>query len=604
MVSDLKHRSEVSSEDRWNVEAIYPQFEAWEKEFKAACEQQTAPRWPSLVAFRGRLKEGPAVVREVFDRSFEIARKLEKLHTYAHLRHDEEITDDQNKQAYQQIVALLFDFQQESAWIEPELLSLPADVVNQYLNSELLTDYRFHIEKIVRMSPHTLSADKEELLAMAGKPMQTPPKTFSALNNADIKLGKIQDSTGKEHPLTHGLFSTYLRSRDRTLRENAFKGMHNTFLGFENTLAELLFGSVQTHIFEAQARHYPNCLEAALFAKKIPQSVYSSLIEAVRNGLSSLHRYVSLRKKILKLPEIHLYDMYVPLVPQVDIKMGYTQAEDIIIQSVAPLGSSYQNTLQKGLKEERWVDRYENQNKRSGAYSSGCYDTFPYILMNFREILRDTFTLAHEAGHSMHSYLSQTTQPYQYAHYPIFVAEVASTFNEELLMSLLLKQFTKKEERLFLINEKIEDIRGTLFRQTMFAEFELKIHELAEAGTPLTPTLLKELYYQLNIDYFGPDATIDTEIQIEWARIPHFYYNFYVYQYATGISTALSLAEKVLSGEQTACDNYLTFLKGGGSLYPIDLLKLAGVDVTTPAPVQAALRKFDSLLGELESLTL
>ncbi len=605
MSTDTEHvkpRSEISPEDRWNVEALYPTFEEWEKGFQAVCEQPTKPYWPSLANYRGKLKESTSVVREVLNRSCALSRELEKLHTYAHLRHDEEITDDRHKSSYQRIMSLLFDFQQESAWIEPELLMLPSDLVDNYLKSPELADYRFHIEKIVRMRPHTLSADKEELLAMAGKPMQTASKAFSSLNNADIKFGKITDSAGKELELTHGLYQMYLRSPDRTLRENAFKKMQSTFKGFENTLAELISGQVQNHHFNALSRNYPTCLDAALFSKKIPVSVYRSLIETVRGGLGSLHRYIRLRKKILQLPELHLYDMYVPLVPEVDIKMSYSDAEEAIIESVAPLGAEYQKALKKGLKEELWVDRYENKNKRSGAYSSGCYDSFPYILMNFRGILRDTFTLAHEAGHSMHSYLSKANQAYHYSHYPIFVAEVASTFNEELLSQLLLKRFKKKEEKLFLINEKMEDIRATLFRQTMFAEFELKIHELVEAGTPLTPTLLKEIYFQLNVDYFGPDATIDEEIQVEWARIPHFYYNFYVYQYATGVSAALSLVEKVLSGDQTARENYLAFLSGGSSLFPIDLLKLAGVDMTTPEPVQAALRKFDSLLTELETL--
>lgn len=601
---EIKSRAEVALEDQWNVGALYPSFDAWEKAFKGVCEQETTPHWPSLASFQERLKEGPQVLKEVLDRSSTLSRELEKLHTYAHLRHDEDITDDRNKGASQRILSLFFDFQQESAWIEPEILSLPSNLIENYLKAPELTAYRFHIEKIVRMRPHTLSADKEELLAMAGKPLQAPPKAFSALNNADIKLGKITDQMGKEHELTHGLYQLYLRSPDRTLRENAFKRMHTTFLGYENTLAELLFGQVQGHLFQAKARNYPSCLDAALFSKKIPLSVYRSLIEAVRAGLPALHRYVSLRKKILQLPELHLFDMYVPLVAHIDIKMNYTEAEEVIIESVAPLGKNYQEVLNRGFKVERWVDRYENKNKRSGAYSSGCYDSYPYILMNFRGILRDTFTLAHEAGHSMHTYLSKSSQPYHYSHYPIFVAEVASTFNEELLMNLLLKRFTRKEEKLFLINEKMEDIRGTLFRQTLFAEFELKIHELVEAGTPLTPALLKELYYQLNIDYFGPDVIIDKEIDIEWARIPHFYYNFYVYQYATGISAALSLAEKILDGDTQAQENYLSFLKGGSSLFPIDLLKLAGVDMTTPHPVQAAIRKFDTLLNELETLAI
>jgi oligoendopeptidase F len=602
VIEQVKARGEIPSEDQWNVSALFPTFQEWEKELAAVCEKPTFPHWPQLQALRHHLKETVENLKSVLELSFSLSRKLEKLYTYAHLRHDEEITHNKHKEAFQRISSLLYDFQQEFAWIEPEILELPADLIEKYLNSPLLAPYRFHIEKIVRMRPHTLTADKEELLAMAGKALQTPPKVFSALNNADIKLGKIKDQTGKEHELSHGLFQLYLRNPDRTLRENAFKGMHGKYLDLENSLAELLYGEVQSHLFAARARSFPSSLEAALFPKKIPQSVYRSLIQAVREGLPSLHRYVKLRKKILGLPELHLYDMYVPLVPKVEITFDYLEAEEVVIESVAPLGKEYQAQLNKGLKSERWVDRFENKNKRSGAYSSGCFDSFPYILMNFRGILRDTFTLAHEAGHSMHSYLSNQSQPFQYSHYPIFVAEVASTFNEELLMDLLLKRREKKEEKLFLINEKIEDIRATFFRQTLFAEFELKIHELVEANTPLTPQLLKELYSQLNADYFGPEAIIDPEIAIEWARIPHFYYNFYVYQYATGISAAFHLVEKILQGDDQARENYLAFLKGGGSLFPIDLLKLAGVDMSTPAPVQATLRKFDSLVSDLDRL--
>lgn len=596
----VKERKEVLAEDKWNVETLYPNIEAWESAFNKIKEQPAAPYWPSLAKYRNRLQEGPKVVKEALEKVLSISRELDKLHTYAHLRHDEETTIDKHKSSYQRISALFSDFQHESAWMEPEFLALPAEKIESYLKSPELAPFRFHIEKLVRMRPHTLSIQAEEILAMASKPMQTSPKAFSAMNNADIKFNKIKDSQGQERELSHGLFQTYLRSPDRTLRENAFKGMHEQFYNFQNTLCELLYGEIQTHQFSAKARNYSSSLEAALFPKKIPQEVYRSLITAVRKGLGSLHRYIKIRKKMLGLSELHLYDMYVPLVSQVEIKMKYPEAEQLVIDSVAPLGSEYQNLLRKGMQSDRWVDRYENKNKRSGAYSSGCYDSSPYILMNYRGILRDVFTLAHEAGHSMHSLLSHKTQPYQYSHYPIFVAEVASTFNEELLMHHLLKKTSKKEERLFLINEKIEDIRATLFRQTMFAEFELKIHELVEADTPLTPDLLKKIYLELNRDYFGPDAVVDSEIAIEWARIPHFYYNFYVYQYATGISAALSLAEKVLAGDVKARDAYLSFLKGGGSLFPIDLLKMAGIDMTSSKPVEAALRRFDSLVDELE----
>ena len=601
-MEQIKTREEIHSSDKWAVEGLFPSLDEWEKTFLQIAEHTKSPKWPSILSFRGRLAEGPTTIKQALQIMLTTGRELEKLYTYAHLRHDEEITLDRPKSAFQKISSLLNDFAQECAWFEPELLTLPPETLQKFIQDTELAPYRFYLEKIVRMQPYTLSADKEELLAMAGKPLQAASKAFSALNNADIRFGTVKDSEGREHPLSHGFYQLYLRSPDRTLRENAFKGMHAQFLAYENTLCELLFGQVQSHIFEAQAHNFKSSLEAALFPKKIPLDVYRSLIKAVRDNLPTLHRYISLRKKQLKLPELHLYDMYVPLISDVDIQMDYAAAEDAVVDSVSPLGKEYQAELRKGLKEEKWVDRFENKNKRSGAYSSGCYDSFPYILMNYRGILRDTFTLAHEAGHSMHSHLSRKAQPYHYSRYPIFVAEVASTFNEELLMHILLKERSAKEERLFLINEKLEDIRATLFRQAMFAEFELKIHELVEGGTPLTPTLLKELYLKLNQDYFGPDAHIDSEIAIEWARIPHFYYNFYVYQYATGISAALSLAEKVLAGDTRASDNYLSFLKGGGSLFAIDLLKLAGIDMTSTSPVEAAIRKFNSLITEFESL--
>jgi oligoendopeptidase F len=595
-------RKEISTEDKWNVDALFSSLGEWEKEFAKVCPNASSPHWPELQKQRGKLHESPSVLKEVLDTFFDLSRKLDTLYTYAHLRHDEEISLDIHKQAFQKISSLLHDLQQESAWIESEILELPKTLVEGYLSSPLLIPYTIYLERIVRMQPHTLPADKEELMAMAGKPLHSLPKVFSALNNADLRLGKVRDQTGKEHELSHGFYQLYLRSTDRTLRENAFKTMQGRYLDFENTFAELLYGEVQSHIFSARAHNYTTSVEAALFPKNIPISTYTSLIQAVREGLPLFHRYIGMRKRLLQLSELHLYDMYAPLVPHVDIHLSYVDAEDAVIESVEILGKEYQETLRQGLKTQRWVDRYENKHKRSGAYSSGCFDSYPYILMNYKEILSDAFTLAHEAGHSMHSYLSNHSQPYQYSRYPIFVAEVASTFNEELLRRLLMKQATEVDQKIFLINEKIEDIWRTLFRQTMFAEFELTIHEMAEANIPLTPSLLKETYSQLCATYFGPDITIDPEVAIEWARIPHFYYNFYVYQYATGISAALTLAEKVMDGDTQARDRYLTFLQSGNALYPIELLKLAGVDMSTPEPVRATLQTFDQLLRELNNL--
>lgn len=595
-------RAEVAPENRWNVEDLFPNMEQWEKEYQIIAHEKEQPHWPEIATYKDKLGEGPETLKKALESILSISRKLTLLYTYAHLRHDEDITDDKHKNAFNRIMGILHDFAQETSWFEPELLALPQKTLDTYLSSPVLKEYKFHLEKILRVKPHTLPPEQEELLAMAGKAMQAPHKAFSAINDADFKFGYVKDSQGNERELTHGLYGLYIRDQDRELRKNAFLQLHGTYLKYENTLCELVHGEMQSHVFNSKARKYPTSLDAALFPKNIDTEVYHALIKAVHEGIAALHKYIKLREKILGIGPLHLYDMYVPLTPQFDIKMPYNEAEDVVITSVAPLGAEYQNILRKGLKENRWVDRYENLNKRSGAYSSGCYDSMPYILMNYKDVLRDVFTLAHEAGHSMHSYLSHKHQPYHYGDYSIFLAEVASTFNEELLMQLLLKNAKNKEEKIFLINQKIEDIRGTLFRQTMFAEFELLIHDMAEKNIPLTPKTLKEEYRKLNAFYFGKDVIIDTEAEIEWARIPHFYYNYYVFQYATGISAALALADRVVKGGNAEREDYLSFLKGGSSKYPIDMLKMAGVDMRSPQPVLASIGKFASLVDQLETL--
>lgn len=600
-MTDIKTRSALTPEDKWNVEALYPSLASWQEDLNLFVKNKTPPFWPELQLFKGRLKESEQTLKNALETLLLIEQKLDKLYTYAHLRHDEDITNNDHKAAFQKISSLLCDYRNESAWFEPELLSLPESLIEKYLKNDVLSEYRFYIEKIVRLRAHTLSADKEELLALVGKPLQTSAKAFSALNNADLKFNNIKDSKGEEKPLTQGLYQLYLRSKDRTLRKNAFEEVQTKYQSFQNTLGELISGQLETHFFQAKTRSFSSSLQAALFPHNIPEGVYKSLIQAVRKGLPLLHKYIALRKKLLKVDELHFYDMYVPLVSEVEFKMKREEAVDLVIESVAPLGQEYQTFLDRGLRQEKWVDWVENTNKRSGAYSSGCFDSYPYILMNYRETLRDVFTLAHEAGHSMQSFLSNRTQPYHYSRYPIFVAEVASTFNEELLADCLLKKMDKKEQKIFLLQEKIEDLRATFFRQTMFAEYELELHSLVEQGVPLTPQLLKEVYYKLNCDYFGKEAVIDELIAIEWARIPHFYYNFYVYQYATGISAALALSEKVLSGDLKAREGYLTFLKSGSKDYPINLLKKAGVDMTSSLPVEATLRKFDYLVSTLET---
>lgn len=595
-------RTEIKCEDRWNVESLYPAITDWENAFGQIRANQQKPIWPELAAFKGKLKEGPETVKKALECLLTLHRNVGNLYQYAHLRHDEDIADDTCKQAYQKALSLYHELSQESSWFEPELLGLPEETLKHIIDSPLLKEYRFYLEKIVRIKKYTLSPEQEELIALAGQALSASQSAFSAINDADFKFGSAIDSKGESHPITHASYGLYVRGQDRTLRKNAFNQMHGKYQEYQNTLCELLNGQVQSHIFNMRARGYSTSLEAALYPKNIETGVYHALIQAVNEEMSALHDYVDFRKTVLSLDKVHGYDLHVPLTKEIEIKLPYKEAEELIIESVAPLGPHYQNLLRKGLKSERWVDRYENTNKRSGAYSSGTYDSMPFILMNYKELLRDVFTLAHEAGHSMHTLHSNQNQPYHYADYPIFLAEVASTFNEELLMRLLIDRASTKEDKFYLINQKVEDIRSTLFRQTMFAEFELFIHDQAEQQVPLTPGFLNDYYCQLNQKYFGSSFIVDPEMKVEWARIPHFYYNFYVYQYATGISAALALADRVMAGGEKERDDYLNFLKSGSSRYPLETLKLAGVDMCTTAPVKAAIGKFRSLVSELKQL--
>ena len=596
----MKKRSEVPLEDCWNVEAIYPDTESWRKDFNSL-KKEGKLYLESILRFKGRLGQSPETLKMLIEAQQVIERKLVNLYVYMHLKHDEDIAEETYKTPYGEIQAALFDFQKQTSWIEPELIELSEETQKIYLESKPLQPYRFQLEKTFRLKEHTLSSDKEELVALASKALRTPGSAFSALNDADLKFPDVEDSNGEKHALSHGSYQVMLRSFDRKLRENAFKTYMGRYDAFDNTMAELIQGAVQANIFQAKAHKFNSALDAALFPKNIDTQVYRSLIDTVRNRIGALHDYYKVRKKALGVEKLHLWDQSVPITPELEIRMEYPEAEKVIIESMKPLGDDYVKKLEEGLKNARWVDRYENKNKRSGAYSSGSYDTQPYILMNYKGILRDVFTLAHEAGHSMHSLYSKT-QPYQYYGYPIFLAEVASTFNEELLSVYLRENAKSTDEKIFLINQKLEDIKATLFRQVMFAEFELLIHEHAEKDLPITPAFLKTKYKELCDFYFGEDVVVDPEIDIEWARIPHFYYNFYVYQYATGISAALALSEKVLKGDKKDRDAYLNFLKSGCSKYPIDTLKLAGVDMATPDPVASAIDLFAALTQELNAL--
>lgn len=592
-------RSEIPAQDRWNVEAFYPTLEAWNKDFDQWKDQGPGTAWDEIKKLKGKLHEGPSTLFKLLNLYMTLDRRLTKLYVYSHLRHDEDVGNTENKEANLKITTLYHAFRQEMSWIEPELLQMPQKKLDELLQDTQLKPYQFFLEKIVRLKPHTLDAKEEGLLAGAALALESTERTFGAFNNADLKFPKVMDEKGELHELTHGSYATYLIGKDRTLRKEAFMAMHKTYGLWENTLCELIHGVAQKHSFFAKARKFDSCLDAALFPHRIDPKVYRALIGTVRAHLPVLHNYMALRKKMLGVDELHLYDLRVPLVADVEIKMEFEEAAQMIVESVAPLKEAYQQILKKGLFEERWVDRYENERKRSGAYSSGCYDSHPYILMNYHGRFQDIMTLSHEAGHSMHSYLSHKSQPYHDSSYAIFVAEVASTFNEELTLMHLLKKLPDPRQRAYIINQKIEDLRNTFFRQVMFAEFELKIHECVEKGIPLTPDFLNKEYLQLNRDYFGPSVVVDEEIQYEWARIPHFYYNFYVYQYATGISAAHALVQKVLKDGPEA---YLQFLSSGGSRFPLDILKSAGVDMTASEPILETVHHFGELTAQLEEL--
>ncbi len=596
----VKLRENIAKNDKWRVDALYKTTKDWQAEFDAHFGKNKESYFANLSKFQGKIGESPKTLKSFLELFSASERLTAKLYVYAHLTHDVDIANDEHKTALKKIENILNKFMQETCWFEPELLSLSDNILNEMVSSDELKDYHFFLEKIIRLKKHTLSPEQENIIALSFQALETSSKAFSAINDADFKFGTAEDSKGQEHEITHAKYAVYIRDQDPSLRQSAYKKYHGKYMDFENSLAELLNGNVQKNLFIARARNYASCLESALYPNNISPEIYHSLIEAVNDNLSSLHKYVNLRKKALGLKELHFYDMYVPLIEDVEINLSFDEACEVIIESCSILGPEYQNVLAKGLKEEKWVDRYENKNKRSGAYSSGCYDSYPYILMNYRGLIRDASTLAHEAGHSMHSKLSDKNQPYQYSQYPIFLAEVASTFNEALLNKTMMERVKSKKEKIFLINQQIEDIRATLFRQTLFAEFELFLYKLAENNIPIVPALLKEEYKKLNLKYYGPEIIIDDFIGIEWARIPHFYANFYVYQYATGISAALALNERVINGTDIERDQYLSFLKGGSGKYPLDLLKLAGVDMSKKEPITCAIQKFDRLVDELE----
>jgi oligoendopeptidase F len=522
---------------------------------------------------------------------------------YAHLK----ITEDQANSAAQAMVArfqnLATRASQAASYIRPEILSLPQKTLDEYLAAKELKPFKLALERIIRFKPYTLPTREEEMLAMQGEMAGAAGRAFRQLLDADMKFGMVKDEKGRQVELSNATFSRLLISPERSVRKTAFHQYYEQFQGHENTLAATLAGSIHKDVYYSKVRGYQSSLAAALFPDNVPQTVYDNLIAAVRKHLPAVHRYYDVRRRKMKLRDIHQYDTYVPILTDLEIKRTWQQAVKLVIEALRPLGDEYCAALEEGLTDGRWCDRYPNVGKSSGAFSSGSYDSPPYILMNYNpDVFNDVFTLAHEAGHSMHTWHSARHQPYQYYGYVIFVAEVASTFNEELLSHHLLENARDDRQRAYLINREIDDIRATIVRQTMFAEFEKITHEMAEAGEPLTVKSFQDAYRKLLADYFGPQFALDAELSLECLRIPHFYRAFYVYKYATGLSAAIALSQRVLGGGQKELNDYLGFLKGGCSQDPLDLLRGAGVDMEQPEPVETALHYFGELVEELDEL--
>lgn len=597
-ITTLPPRSKVKSPDTWNLNSLFKSDAEWEKSFKK-WEKQI----PGYEKFKGKLGSSAEMLAACLQFDSSVDRAGERLGVYANLRttEDQSNSDAQRMRGRYQHVAT--GAAELSSFIRPEILAIKPATINKFMQSRELAEWKWDLERILRYRPHTLSKKEEELLAMQGQMSEASSQAFRQLNDADLKWPSIKNEKGQQIELGQSSLSAFLHSPSRKVREEAFRKFYVQYDAHKNTIAATLNGSNQRDVYYAKARNFKSARQAALFSDNVPLSVYDNLIDSVHANLKSVHRYYDLRRRAMKLKEIHHYDTYVPILCEIDKHHTWDQAVKVVVDSLEPLGEEYCCALKAGLTTERWCDRYPNAGKQSGAFSSGSFDGKPYILMNYQpSVLNHVFTLAHEAGHSMHSYFSSRNQPYQYWHYVIFVAEVASTFNEQLLAQYLMDRAKTAKEKAYLINMRIDEIRGTVVRQTMFAEFENVTHTLVEAGEPLTVDTLRREYRKLLDFYFGPDFTIDGELELECLRIPHFYRAFYVYKYATGLSASIALSQRVLNGGQRELNAYLTFLKGGGSKWPLDLLRDAGVDMEKPAPVNAAMKLFGQLVDELEEL--
>ncbi|MGE6573888.1 oligoendopeptidase F [Paenibacillus xylanexedens] len=595
-MSQLLKRSEVPAEHSWKLEDLFADQKAWDQEY-----EEVSSLTKKASEFQGKLNQ-PDVLKSCFEFEDEISLKIERLFVYARMHQDEDTANPTYQNLSQKAQKLGVRVGEALSFVTPEILSLPDDELDAFIANEKLSAYTFTLEEMKREKAHVLSQVEEALLAQVGNLSQAPQTIFSMLNNADLKFPKINDEQGNEVELTHGSYIQFLENPNREVRERAFKAVYETYAKQKNTIAAALNANVTKNMFYANVRKYPSVMEMSLYGDNIPTDVYTNLVDTIHESLPLLHRYMDLRKKLLGVDQLHMYDLFAPLVDEYKMDITYEEAKQTVKDGLKPLGKDYADALQTGY-DNRWIDIYENENKRSGAYAWGAYGTHPYVLLNHKDNLNSMFTLAHEMGHALHSHYSDTTLPYRDAQYTIFLAEVASTTNEALLMDYLLNKSTDPKEKLYLLTYYADQFRTTVFRQTMFAEFEKIIHERAEQGDALTPQLLSEIYYNLNVKYHGEGMAVDKKIEMEWARIPHFYNSFYVYKYATGFSAATSFSKQILEEGQPAVDRYLGFLKSGGSDYSINILKKAGVDMSTPQPIREAMSVFKELIEQMEQLT-
>lgn len=594
---EVKDRKDIDVKDTWNLESIYANNELWEEDY-AALEKDAA----EFAKLKGAIEADVSKIPAVLDAYYGLHRRLSKLSVYARMRFDQDTTDSTYQTMSAKIGSLGVKIGAASAFVEPEILSYSKEQLEAAeKENERTAYYGRKIEEMLRGQGHTLDAEKEELLAAAGDMAEAPDDIFSVLMNADMKYPDIVLEDGTHLPLTNSTYISYMESPDRAVREGAFKTLYGQIASLKNTFAAIYRGNLKQAKFYAQSRKYSSARAMYLADSNVPESVYDNLLSAVHEALPMMYRYVAVRKKVLGVDKLHMYDVYTPIVAAQNQTYEFEQAKQMVLEALKPMGEDYLSHARESL-ENRWIDIYPNKGKKGGAYSWGCYDSQPFILLNYTKNLDSVFTLIHEMGHSIHSYYSITAQDYAYSDYKIFVAEVASTCNECLLMHDLLEKTTDKEQRKYLLNHYLDSFKGTLFRQTMFAEFEKTAHDYCAQGKPLTAEALSQMYLELNQKYFGPDMEKDEEIAYEWMRIPHFYTPFYVYQYATGYSAAVALSAKILKEGKPAVDAYMSFLKGGESKDPIDLLKMAGVDMTTEKPVADALALFGELVAELEAL--